>query len=109
MRIGETISSRRWLLHVCGAHAVCSQRWRTYKGRFEELSDDDARGKCFSLPKVVELMIPRPFLKSTTVDGADAIVHAVDTDFVGSKSDNIAMFDVSGVDGAILLIGESFQ
>lgn len=54
-------------------------------------------------------MIPRPLLKPTTVDGADAIVHAVDTDFVGPKSDNVAMLDVSGVDAAVFLIGESFQ
>ena len=50
-----------------------------------------------SLPKVIELVVPRPFLKSTTVDCADAIVHAIYADFVGPESDNVAMFDVSGM------------
>ena len=51
-----------------------------------------------SLPKIIELVVPRPFLKSTAVDCADASIHAVDADFIGPKSDNVAMFDVSGID-----------
>lgn len=62
-----------------------------------------------SLPKVIELFVPRPFLKSTGVNCADAIVHAIDADFIGPKSDNVAMFDMSGMDRAIFLIVESFS
>ena len=59
-----------------------------------------------SLPKVIELAVPRPFLKSTSVNCADAIVHAIDADFIGPESDNVTMFDVSGMDRADLLIFE---
>lgn len=65
-------------------------------------------GKMFLLPKVIELAIPRPFLKAPAVNGADAIVHAINADFIGPESDNVAMFDVGSVDGAIFLIGVSF-
>ena len=50
------------------------------------------------LPKIVELVVPRPFLEPTAVDCADATIHAVDADFVGPESDNVAMFDVSSMD-----------
>lgn len=56
------------------------------------------------LPVVVELVIPTPFLKTTAVDSADAIVHAVDADFIGTESYDIAMLDVGGVNCAIFLI-----
>ena len=59
-----------------------------------------------SLPKVIKLLVPRPFLKSTAVDCADAIVHAIDADFIGPESDNVAMFDVSGMDCAVFLVVE---
>ena len=59
-----------------------------------------------SLPKVIELVVPRPFLKPTAIDCADAIVHAIDADFIGPKSDNVAMFDVSGMNCAVFLIVE---
>lgn len=62
----------------------------------------------FSLPKIIELVIPRPFLEPTAVDGADAIVHAINADFIGPEPDNIAMFDVGGVDGAVFFVVESF-
>lgn len=80
-------------------------------GLFGELSEDHSdqdTERCFSLPEVIELVIPRPFLKSTTVDSADAIVHAINADFMGPESDNVAVLDVGGVDGAVFLIGESF-
>lgn len=64
--------------------------------------------KGLSLPKVIELVVPTPFLKPTAVDGADAIVDAVDTDFIGPESDNVAVLDVSGMYGAVFLVSESF-
>lgn len=36
------------------------------------------------LPEIVELVIPGPFLKATSVNGADAIVHAINADFIGA-------------------------
>ena len=112
MRIGGRIWSRRWRLLVCGASAVCFQQWRTYTGHFKELSREEfnrSTWKLFSLPKVIELVIPTPFLKATTIDGADAIVHAVDADFIGSEPDSVAEFDVSGMYGAIFLVSESLD
>ena len=63
--------------------------------------------EAISLPKVIELVIPRPFLKSTSVDGANAVVHTVDADFIGPESDDVTVLDVGGVNGAVLLVGES--
>ena len=60
------------------------------------------------LPKIVELVIPRPLLKATGVDGTDAIVDAINADFIGSESDDVAMLDMGGVDGAVLLIKKYF-
>lgn len=62
----------------------------------------------FLLPKVIELVIPPPFLKPTTIDRADAIVHAVNADFIRPESDNVAMFDVGGVDAAVFFVSKSF-
>ena len=62
-----------------------------------------------SLPEIVELVIPRPLLKATGVDGSDAIVDAINADFIRSESDDVAMFDMGGVDGAVLLIKISFN
>ena len=61
-----------------------------------------------SLPEVIELVVPRPFLETPTVNGTDAIVDTVNADLIGPESDNITMFDVGGVDSAIFLVGESF-
>lgn len=63
----------------------------------------------FLLPKIVELVIPRPLFKATGVDSTDAIVDAIDADFIGSESDDVAMLDMSGVDGAVFLIKISFH
>ena len=62
----------------------------------------------FYSPKIVELVIPRPLFKATGVDGTDAIVDAINADFIRSESDNVALLDMSGVDGAVLLIKISF-
>ena len=62
----------------------------------------------FQLPKIVELVIPRPLFKATGVDSTDAIVDAIDADFVGSESDDVTMLDMSSVDGAVFLIKISF-
>ena len=59
-------------------------------------------------PKIIELVIPGPFLKATSVNGADAIVHAINADFIGAQSNNVAMLDVGGMDSAVFLVGESF-
>lgn len=66
-------------------------------------------GKKISLPKIIELIIPTPFLKTPRIDGANAIVDAVNADFIGRESDNIAMLDVGGVDGTVFLLVESFK
>lgn len=79
-------------------------------GRFERVSEDGCKliyGKEFSLPKIIELAIPRPFFKAPVVNCADAIVHTVNADFIRPKSDNVAMFDMGGVDGAVFSVGES--
>ena len=81
-------------------------------GRFEEFSNghcsrDMKRGFSY-LPQIVELVIPRPLLKATGVNGTDAIVDATNADFVRSESDDVTMLDMSSVDGAILLISKSF-
>ena len=60
------------------------------------------------LPKIIELGIPRPFLEATTVNSADAIVHAINADFIGPESDNVAMLDMGSVNCAVLLFCESF-
>ena len=60
------------------------------------------------LPKIVELVIPRPLLKATGVDSTDAIVDAINADFIRSESDDVAMLDMGGMDGAVLLIKISF-
>ena len=60
------------------------------------------------LPIVVELVIPTPFLKTTAVNSADAIVHTVDADFIGTESYNIAMLDVGGVNCTVFLLKEPF-
>ena len=60
------------------------------------------------LPKIIELSIPRPFLEATTVNSADAIVHAINADFIGPESDNVAMLDVRSVNCAVFLFCESF-
>ena len=62
----------------------------------------------FLLPKIVELIIPRPLLKATGVDGTDAIVDAINADFIRSESDDVATLDMGSVDGAVLLIKISF-
>lgn len=54
-------------------------------------------------------MVPTPFLKPTAVNGADPIVHAVDTDFIGPESDNVTVLDMSGMYRAVFLVSESFQ
>lgn len=59
--------------------------------------------------KIIELIIPTPFLKTTRIDGANAIVDAVNTDFIGRESDDIAMLDVGGMDGTVFLLVESFK
>ena len=77
---------------------------------FERISEDGFKliyGKEFSVPKIIELAIPRPFLKTPAVNGADAIVHTINADFIRPKSDNVAMFDMCGVDSAVFLVGES--
>ena len=61
-----------------------------------------------SIPKIVELVIPWPLFKATGVDGTDTIVDAINADFIRSESDDVAMFDMGGVDGAVLLIKISF-
>ena len=61
-----------------------------------------------SVPKVIELIVPRPFLKTAAVNGTDAIVHTVNADLIGPESDNVTVLDVGGVDGAVFLVGESF-
>ena len=60
------------------------------------------------LPKIVELVIPRPLLKATGVDGTDAIVDAINADFIRSESDDVTMLDMGGMDRAVLLIKISF-
>ena len=81
-------------------------------GRFGEFSNGHcSRGmkKRFSyLPKIVELVIPRPLLEAAGVDGTDAIVDATNADFIRSESDDVAMLDMRGVDGAVFLISKSF-
>ena len=62
----------------------------------------------FFLPKIVELVIPRPLLEATSVDSTDAIVDAINANFIRSESDDVAMLDMGGVDGAVLLIKKSF-
>ena len=64
-------------------------------------------GGCF-LPEVVELVVPAPFLKSPTVDSADAIVDTVNADFIGAESNNVTMLDMGGMNGAIFLVVVSF-
>lgn len=54
------------------------------------------------------MVVPTPFLKATTVDGADAIVHAVNADLIGAESDNVAILDVGGMYGAVFLVSKSF-
>ena len=63
----------------------------------------------FLLPKIVELVIPRPLLKATGVDSTDAIIDAINADFIRSESDDVAMLDMGGMDGAVLLIKISFN
>lgn len=53
------------------------------------------------LPEIVELVVPTPLLEATCIDGADAIVDAIDADFVWSESDNVTMLDMGGMDGSI--------
>ena len=60
------------------------------------------------LPKIVELVIPRPLLEATGVDGTDAIVDATNADFIRSESDDVAMLDMGGMDGAILFLSIYF-
>ncbi len=55
------------------------------------------------------MVVPRPLLEAASVNGADAIVDAVDADFIGPKSDNVAMLDVGGVNGAVFLVSEPFD
>ena len=112
MRIGGRIWNRRWRLLVDGASAACSQRWRRHKGRLEGFS----REYCYSfreeklfLPKIVKLVVPRPLLEATCIDCADAVVDAIDANFIGSESDNVAMLDVGGVDGSVFFFTESLD
>lgn len=81
--------------------------WDTGRSSAWKLSD----GICeefFSLPKVIELVVPTPFLKPTAVDCADAIVDAVDTDFIGPESYDVAVLDVGGMYGSVFLVSVSF-
>ena len=64
-------------------------------------------GGCF-LPEIIELVVPGPFLEASGVDGADAIVDAINADFIGTESDNVTMLDVGGVNGAVFLAVVSF-
>ena len=81
----------------------------------EELSEDRSQRNrygtvccSFNLPKIVELVIPTPFLKATSVDNANAIVHAVNANFIGAESNNVAILDVGGMYGAVFLVSKSF-
>lgn len=61
------------------------------------------------LPKIVKLVVPRPLLEATCIDCADAVVDAIDANFIGSESDNVAMLDVGGVDGSVFFFTESLD
>ena len=91
----------------CGLLSAVENIHGTLRGAQQIVIEPPKR--MFWLPIIVELVIPRPFLESTGVNSSDASVDAINADFVGSQSDNVAMLDVGGMDAAILLVEEPFN